>query len=162
MLAGDLRFSLASLMIYADVYTTDYAGGDAVTEDVDRVAFVTLYTRVLLCLAENPRISQETLARRLDVTMRTAQRHLTELEEEGFIEVNRQSKPFIYSINWSKKWPTISWLRLVVFHPEVMDGLRRLSDVAGETYDTAGKDGRDQSEALRELFASNAPPVSVG
>jgi DNA-binding IclR family transcriptional regulator len=149
-------------MMDANLYTTDYAGGDAVTEDVDRVAFVTLYTRVLLCLAENPRISQETLARRLDVTMRTAQRHLTELEEEGFIDVDRQSKPFKYSINWSKQWPMIPWLRLVVFHPEVMDGLRRLSDVAGETYDKAGRDGRDPAEALRELFASNATPVTAG
>ena len=32
-------------------------------------------------------MAQETLARRLDVTMRTVQRHLTELEVEGFVRV---------------------------------------------------------------------------
>ena len=38
-------------------------------EDGERVQLVTLYTRVLLHLAEHPRISQETLARRMPSTV---------------------------------------------------------------------------------------------
>jgi len=90
-------------------------------EEDDRVQIVTLFTRVLLQLALHPRISQETLARRLDVTMRTAQRHLTLLEEQGYIRVNRVQKPFHYTVDWSKPCPHLPWMRLVLFHPAIKE-----------------------------------------
>jgi DNA-binding transcriptional MocR family regulator len=127
-----------------------------VIEGGDRVQLITLYTRVLLHLSENPRISQETLARRMDVTMRTVQRHLTELEEEGYIYVDRDKKPFEYSIDWTKSCPFIEWMRMIVFHPEVKGAFRALSDGATQTYERAQTEGRDPSEALNELFASTS------
>ena len=130
-------------------------------EESNGVQLVTLYTRVLLELARNPRISQEMLARRLDVTMRTAQRHLTELEQEGYIGVDRNAKPFRYTINWTKPVPHVPWLRVIIFHPEVTDALRRLSDVAAQTYDGAGAKGSDTTEALRQLFAEPAANIPV-
>lgn len=121
-----------------------------------RVQLITLYTRVLLQLVDNPQISQETLARRLDVTMRTAQRHLTELEEEGFISVDRAKKPFEYSINWEKSWPHVPWLRVVLYHPDVRDPLQSISDLAYRTVELAMGDGKDSGEALRTMFAQRS------
>ena len=123
-------------------------------EENERVQLITLYTRVLLHLAENPKISQETLARHMDVTMRTVQRHLMELEDEGYIQVDREKKPFEYSIDWSKTCPYISWLRVVVFHPDVKGALRGLSDEANRAYEQAVSSGRDPSDALRNLFSA--------
>lgn len=130
-------------------------------ENGERVQLITLYARVLLQLVENPRISQEMLARRLDVTMRTAQRHLTELEEEGYISVDRGKKPFEYSINWGKAWPYAPWLRVILFHPDVRDPLQGLSESAYKTYEAAEKDGQSPSLALRTLFASNGEKAGV-
>lgn len=121
-------------------------------EETRRVQLVTLYTRVLLQLIENPRISQEMLARRLDVTMRTAQRHLAELEEEGYISVDRAKKPFEYSINWEKTWPYAPWLRVILYHPELRDAVQGLSDKAYQTYETAEEGGEDPALAVRRLF----------
>ena len=127
----------------------------------DRVQLVTLYTRVLLQLVENPRVSQEMLARRLDVTMRTAQRHLAELEEEGYVSVDRGKKPFEYSINWEKAWPYAPWLRVILFHPEVRDAFQGLSDVAFRTYELARRDGKDPSDALRQMYAPGTKESGV-
>lgn len=127
----------------------------------DRVQLVTLYTRVILQLIQNPRISQETLARRLDVTMRTAQRHLTELEEEGYISVDRTKKPFEYSINWEKTWPYAPWLRVMLHHPKVRTPLQELSDVAYRTYSSAASDGHDPDGALDDLFAQQRSEAAV-
>lgn len=127
----------------------------------NRVQLVTLYTRVLLQLVENPRISQEMLARRLDVTMRTAQRHLAELEEEGYVSVDRGKKPFEYSINWEKTWPHLAWLRVILFHPEVRDSFQGLSDIAYRTYELARQGDQDPSEALRTLYAQSAKETGV-
>ena len=126
-----------------------------------RVQLVTLYTRVLLQLIENPRISQEMLARRLDVTMRTAQRHLSELEEEGYISVDRAKKPFEYSINWEKTWPYAPWLRVILYHPELRDAIHGLSDMAYRTYETAEGDGQDPAQAVRRLFDGTLSQVGV-
>lgn len=124
-----------------------------VVEDTERVQLVTLYTRVLLHLADNPRISQETLARRMDVTMRTVQRHLTELEEEGYVHVDRTKKPFEYRVDWSKSCPFIPWLRVAVFHPSVRSALAKMGEVAMDTYRTAEERGEDPVEKLSEVFA---------
>jgi DNA-binding transcriptional MocR family regulator len=138
-----------------------YIGGAAVTEENGRAQLITLYTRVLLHLAQNPRVSQEMLARRLDVTMRTVQRHLTELEEEGYISVDRNKKPFQYSVNWSMEWPYLPGLRLIILHPDVIDALRGLSDVASRAYETASEEGVDESEALRAIFAAEPGRATV-
>lgn len=127
----------------------------------ERVQLVTLYTRVILQLVENPRISQEMLARKLDVTMRTAQRHLTELEEEGYISVDRGKKPFEYSINWGKTWPYAPWLRVILYHPEVRDALQGLSDMAYRTYELAAQDGKDADLALRAALTKGEAGAGV-
>jgi DNA-binding transcriptional regulator LsrR (DeoR family) len=81
------------------------------------VSFVTLYARLVHELAREPRMAQETLARRLDVTMRTVQRHLTELEREGYIRVARENKPYTYEIAWSRELPHFSNLQVGLFKP---------------------------------------------
>lgn len=81
------------------------------------VSFVTLYARIVSELAKNPRMAQETLARRLDVTMRTVQRHLTELEREGYIHVARDNKPYTYEIAWERALPYFPELHVELFKP---------------------------------------------
>lgn len=117
-----------------------------------RVQIVTLYTRVILELIENPRISQEMLARRIDVTMRTAQRHLTELEEEGYITVDRAKKPFEYAINWEKSIPGAEWLQVILFHPQLRGPATVMCERATQAYQLAQRSGVDTSEALQALF----------
>jgi DNA-binding transcriptional ArsR family regulator len=121
-----------------------------------RVQIITLYTRVLLELIENPRISQEMLARRIDVTMRTAQRHLTELEEEGYITVDRSKKPFEYSINWEKPLPGAEWLNIVLFHPQVRGPSTLLVEQATQAYELAKGNGVDPAEAIKGVFQKSA------
>jgi DNA-binding transcriptional ArsR family regulator len=141
----------------------DGSGGVEVYEEPEpRVQLITLYMRVLLELSRRPRISQETLARRLDVTMRTAQRHLTELEEEGYIHVDRDKKPFQYSINWSKEWPHMAGLRLILCHPEVAQALSGLSDVAFTAWESAEGNGVDSAQALRHFFAREREEAGAG
>jgi DNA-binding MarR family transcriptional regulator len=91
------------------------------------VTFVTLYARIVNQLAQNPRMAQETLARRLDVTMRTVQRHLTELENEGYIHVQRDRKPFTYEIAWDRALPYFDQLKVKTFRPDVLDKVANLS-----------------------------------
>src|SRR5947209_14108484 len=90
------------------------------------VAFVTLYARIVFELARNPRIAQETLARRLDVTMRTVQRHLTELENEEYIRVARDRKPFTYEIAWDRPLPYFEQLKVSTFRPDVLEKVASL------------------------------------
>jgi predicted ArsR family transcriptional regulator len=90
------------------------------------VTFVTLYARIVYELARNPRIAQETLARRLNVTMRTVQRHLTELENEGYIHVQRDRKPFTYEIAWERPLPYFEQLKVGTFRPDMLDKLAHL------------------------------------
>lgn len=82
------------------------------------VSFVTLYARVVRELATNPRVSQESLARNLDVTMRTVQRHLTQLEREGYIQIHRNKKPYTYTIAWERSLPHFNNLRVELFKPD--------------------------------------------
>jgi DNA-binding transcriptional ArsR family regulator len=132
-----------------------------VIEEDGRAQLITLYTRVLLHLAQNPRVSQEMLARRLDVTMRTVQRHLTELEEEGYVHVDREKKPFQYSIDWTKELPYLPGLRLIIFHPDLSGALQGLSDVATLAYQKADDEGIDSGQALRGLFTQVVPGTGV-
>lgn len=89
------------------------------------VAFVTLYARIVNELAKNPRVAQETLARRLDVTMRTVQRHLGELERESFVQVDRNRKPYRYDIAWDRPLPYFKQLRVELFRPDTIEKLSR-------------------------------------
>lgn len=82
------------------------------------VTFVTLYARIVNELARNPRMAQETLARRLDVTMRTVQRHLAELEREGYVRVRRDRKPYAYEIAWDRSLPYFERLTVGIFRPD--------------------------------------------
>jgi DNA-binding transcriptional ArsR family regulator len=90
------------------------------------VTFVTLYARIVHELAKNPRLAQEALARRLDVTMRTVQRHLTALEREGYVRVNRERKPFTYEIDWDRSVPYFEQLKVVTFRPDILDRLAQI------------------------------------
>lgn len=110
------------------------------SEGGERVQLVTLYTRILLELIDNPRVSQELLSRRLDVTMRTAQRHLVELEAEDYISVDRSKKPFQYRINWGKSWPHLPWLRVILHRPELRGALQAWSDEALRIFELSGDD----------------------
>lgn len=92
-------------------------------QEEDSVAFVTLYARIVHELAKNPSMAQEALARRLDVTMRTVQRHLNALERDGYIRVNRDKKPFTYEIAWDRRLPYFNQLRVATFRPDVLEQL---------------------------------------
>jgi len=95
------------------------------SQEEQGVAFVTLYARIVNELAKNPRIAQETLARTLDVTMRTVQRHLTELEREGYVTVDRERKPYTYEIAWNRPLRYFDQLTVGMFRPDVLDDLAR-------------------------------------
>lgn len=95
------------------------------------VAFLTLYARIVNELADNPRMAQEALARRLNVTMRTVQRHLTELEREGFLSVQRDRKPFTYEVVWERPVPHFKQLTVGIFRPDVLDELASRSQRYG-------------------------------
>lgn len=90
------------------------------------VAFVTLYARIVYELAKNPRMAQETLARRLNVTMRTVQRHLNALEQDGYIRVARDRKPFAYDIAWDRPLPHFDQLNVKTFRPDVVEKVAAL------------------------------------
>ncbi len=85
------------------------------------VTFVTLYARIVNELAKNPRMAQEKIARNLEVTMRTVQRHLMELEREGFVQVQRERKPYTYEIAWNRSLPYFDQLTVGMFRPDELD-----------------------------------------
>ena len=85
------------------------------------VTFVTLYARIVNELAKNPRMAQEKLARELNVTMRTVQRHLTELEREGYVSVRRDRKPYTYEIAWDRPLPYFEQLKVSTFRPDILE-----------------------------------------
>lgn len=89
------------------------------------VTFVTLYARIVNELAKEPRMAQESLARELNVTMRTIQRHLTELEREGYVQVDREQKPYLYTIMWDRPLKYFNQLSVAMFRPDVLEELAR-------------------------------------
>ncbi|GAC1469465.1 MAG: hypothetical protein PVSMB7_18780 [Chloroflexota bacterium] len=91
--------------------------------DFHSVAFMTLYARIIYELGVNHCISQETLARHLDVTMRTVQRHLNELEREGYVKVRRDRKPYTYEVAWERTLPYFEALTVGMFRPESLHAL---------------------------------------
>src|SRR5436305_129197 len=95
-------------------------GSDMELPEIQGVTFMTLYARIVHELAMNPRIAQESLARHLDVTMRTVQRHLNELEREGYVKVLRDRKPYTYQIAWNRAIPYFGDLTVGIFRPDVL------------------------------------------
>ena len=89
------------------------------------VTFVTLYARIVNELAKNPRMAQEKLARELNVTMRTVQRHLTELEREGYVSVRRDRKPYTYEIAWERPLKFFNQLSVAMFRPDMLESAAR-------------------------------------
>jgi DNA-binding transcriptional ArsR family regulator len=83
-------------------------------------SFTTLYARIVHELAADPCVAQETLARKLGVTMRTVQRHLAQLEDDGYIRVRRDGKPFVYEVVWDRPLPQFGALSLALFRPETV------------------------------------------
>jgi DNA-binding transcriptional regulator LsrR (DeoR family) len=85
--------------------TKDYvrAAEEQVTEG--RLQLVTLYTRILRALVAQPTKAQETLARDLNCTMRTVQRHINDLEREGYIRIYKHKKPYTYTVDVEKRVP---------------------------------------------------------
>jgi DNA-binding IclR family transcriptional regulator len=129
-------------------------------EQPEPLRFATLYTQIILQLSQQPSMAQERLARKLDVTMRTAQRHLTLLEENGYLHVDRASRPFRYTIDWSRTLAYLPELRLILFHPDVIPALRHLSDGAAEVYERALKDQQNPGDALHQFMTDSASPAS--
>jgi DNA-binding IclR family transcriptional regulator len=127
-------------------------------EQPQPLRFATLYTRIILQLSQHPTMAQERLARHLDVTMRTAQRHLTLLEENGYLQVDRAKRPFRYTIDWSRTLTYLPDVRLILFHPDVIPALQRLSDEAAGVYERALGDGQDPAGALHQLINDSASP----
>lgn len=109
------------------------------TSDGNNVTFVTLYARIIHELAMDPRVAQEGLARRLGVTMRTVQRHLGELEHEGYISVQRDNKPFTYEIAWDRPLPHFGQLSVCTFRPDVLDELSKVESEQRSRMRTAGE-----------------------
>jgi len=119
------------------------------------VHVATLSLHIMLELSQQPTLSQERLARRLDVTRQTACCHLDQLEAEGYLQINRTHKPFHYTIDWSCTLPTLPQLRLVLFHPEVTLAVQRFSDAAAQVYELALQEQREPTEVLRQLSISH-------
>jgi DNA-binding transcriptional ArsR family regulator len=53
--------------------------------------------------------------------MRTVQRHLTALEEEGFVSVQRERKPFTYEVAWDRSLAYFPQLKVSMFRPDMLE-----------------------------------------
>ena len=61
--------------------------------------FLTNHAHVLLCVAENPNVRLRDVAAQVGITERAAQRIVTELEEAGYLERERDGRRNIYRLN---------------------------------------------------------------
>ena len=123
------------------------------------VSLVTLHARILSELARHPTVSQERLALNLEVTRRTIQRHLAELEEYGYLHADRSQRPFTYALDWSRPWPDVPWLSVIAFHPAVAAAYSRLTDRLIRWCDAAAEAGTDPSEELADILAPTGVPA---
>ena len=55
------------------------------------------------------------------MTIRTVQRHLTALEEEGFVSVQRERKPFTYEVAWDRSLVYFPQLKVSMFRPDMLE-----------------------------------------
>ncbi|QNE46229.1 winged helix-turn-helix transcriptional regulator [Glaciihabitans sp. INWT7] len=61
--------------------------------------FLTNHAHVLLCVADNPNARLRDVAEQVGITERAAQRIVTELEEAGYLERERDGRRNIYRLN---------------------------------------------------------------
>ncbi|HEU0207047.1 MAG TPA: winged helix-turn-helix domain-containing protein [Pseudolysinimonas sp.] len=61
--------------------------------------FLTNHAHVLLCVAENPNARIREVANLVGITERAAQRIVTELEEAGYLEREREGRRNSYRLN---------------------------------------------------------------
>lgn len=61
--------------------------------------FLTNHAHVLLCVAENPNVRLREVATLVGITERAAQRIVSELEEAGYLERERDGRRNVYRLN---------------------------------------------------------------
>ena len=64
-----------------------------------RWTFLTNHAHVLLCVAENPNVRLRDVAAQVGITERAAQRIVSELEEAGYLEREREGRRNVYQLN---------------------------------------------------------------
>ncbi|TFC38667.1 winged helix-turn-helix domain-containing protein [Cryobacterium sp. TMT2-42-4] len=60
---------------------------------------LTNHAHVLLCVVENPNVRLRDVAAQVGITERAAQRIVTELEDAGYLEREREGRRNIYRLN---------------------------------------------------------------
>lgn len=82
--------------------------GNGMCRDRDRLrqnggmaqwTFLTNHAHVLLCVADNPNARLRDVAAQVGITERAAQRIVTELEEAGYLEREREGRRNVYRLN---------------------------------------------------------------
>jgi predicted transcriptional regulator len=63
--------------------------------------FLTNHAHVLMCVSENPNALLRDVATQVGITERAAQRIVTELEEAGYLEREREGRRNSYRLNTS-------------------------------------------------------------
>ncbi|WP_341954193.1 winged helix-turn-helix domain-containing protein [Salinibacterium sp. TMP30] len=63
--------------------------------------FLTNHAHVLMCVSENPNALLRDVATQVGITERAAQRIVTELEEAGYLERQREGRRNSYRLNTS-------------------------------------------------------------
>lgn len=61
--------------------------------------FLTNHAHVLLCVAENPNVRLRDVAAQVGITERAAQRIVSELEEAGYLDREREGRRNVYRLN---------------------------------------------------------------
>jgi predicted transcriptional regulator len=60
--------------------------------------FITNHARVLLVITRDPRVRLRDIASELDITERAAQRIVTELVDEGYLDRRREGRRNVYEV----------------------------------------------------------------
>ncbi|MEO9198743.1 MAG: winged helix-turn-helix domain-containing protein [Antricoccus sp.] len=66
-----------------------------------RWTFLTNHAHVLMCVAQNPNVRLRDIAQIVGITERAAQRIITELEEAGYLQRERDGRRNAYRLNTS-------------------------------------------------------------
>ena len=61
--------------------------------------FLTNHSQVLLCIAQNPRLTAKEIAGTVGITERAVQRLLDDLDEGGYITRSREGRKNVYEIH---------------------------------------------------------------
>lgn len=76
---------------------------DASAKNISHWTFLTNHAHVLLCIAKNPEFRLRDIADTVGITERAVHRIITDLTEEGFIDVKRDGRCNAYIIHPEKK-----------------------------------------------------------